>query len=135
MKRLALFVGVVLILFSYSTAFGEQLKITIESYVNPSLGVKITDIPFAGTYDPNDTAHQLEMSHQAILFAMSEDGWDLESHGSKFFRFFNKKTPQNVKSLLLTGLHVSCWEPKIFVSIRKNSLVSILSKHQTLTSR
>ena len=61
MKRLTLFAAVVFILFSYSATFGEQVKITIESYANPALGVESTTIPFDETYDPTSFNHQLEM--------------------------------------------------------------------------
>jgi hypothetical protein len=78
MKRVAL--SVIIILLAYSVAFGEQVNITIESYANPSLGIKSTVIELTDPYDPNDTDDQLEMAYQAILFAISPAGWDLANH-------------------------------------------------------
>jgi hypothetical protein len=81
MKKIALFAGLFLILFSYSTAFGEQVRITIESYAKPSLGVRSTIVETIDPYDPNDPADQLAMAHEAMSFAWSSDGWDFESEG------------------------------------------------------
>lgn len=81
MKRLAISIGLILVVCFYSSAFGERVKITIESYANPSLGTKSTIIEMPGRYDPNDPVDQLAMAHEAMSFAWSSDGWDFESEG------------------------------------------------------
>ncbi len=58
-----------------SIIFAVQVNLTLESYPPSTLPIvnKIIDIP-----DPND---QLEISRQAVLFALSSEGWGLASHG------------------------------------------------------
>jgi hypothetical protein len=62
------------LLFS-STAQAFQMTLTLESYSPATLETvsKVIDVP-----DPND---QLEISRQAMLFALSTEGWGLENYG------------------------------------------------------
>jgi hypothetical protein len=75
MMRKAILLGLILSLCAYSTAFAEQVEITIESYPPATLPAVSTII------DVPDPADQLEMSRQAALFALSSEGWNLESYG------------------------------------------------------
>ncbi len=72
MRKLILII--VFVLFS-STAHAFQMTLTLESYPPATLPIvsKIIDVP-----DPND---QLEISRQAVLLALSSEGWGLENFG------------------------------------------------------
>ncbi len=58
-----------------SSVFAVQVTLTLESYPPATLPTvsKIIDVP-----DPND---QLEISRQAMLLALSSEGWGLENYG------------------------------------------------------
>ena len=81
MKTRTILLTLVVLLLSCGVALGAKVRITIESYANPTLGIKSTVIETAGPYDPNDTNDQLEMSILARDFALSPEGWDLAYHG------------------------------------------------------
>ncbi len=75
-SRIGIIVCVVSSLFLFNlTNFAAQVKLTLESYSPATLPIvtKIIDVP-----DPND---QLEISRQAVLFALSSEGWGLENYG------------------------------------------------------
>lgn len=72
MKRNIILICVIFTLCLYSVAFAVQMRLTIESYPTSTLppsASKIIDIP--------DVDDQLEISRQAALFALSQEGWDL----------------------------------------------------------
>ncbi len=61
--------------FIAASAFGTPMKLTLESYAPAILPTvsEVLDIP--------DINNQLEISRQASLFALSPDGWNLQSLG------------------------------------------------------
>lgn len=72
MKRLTLFIA--LLVFIVSTkAFATPIQLTLESYLPAQLQTVSTIIDVS---DPND---QLEISRLAALFALSPEGWNLQS--------------------------------------------------------
>jgi hypothetical protein len=75
MKKNIFFIGLISVFLITSSAFAIPVKITIKSYTSATLPTVsiITDVA-----DIND---QLEISRQAALFALSSQGWNLESLG------------------------------------------------------
>jgi hypothetical protein len=82
---MAMGLSLIIILFSYSTAFAEWIGITLESYDPATLPTVSTIIEVA---DPND---QLEISRQAVLFALRSEGWNLENLG---FNLDSREPPE-----------------------------------------
>jgi hypothetical protein len=74
MKRLTLFAAVVFILFSYSTAFGDWVQITLEAIHEDAALPTISTI-----VEVDDPSDQLDMSREAAEFAL--EGWNLQSYG------------------------------------------------------
>lgn len=76
MKKLIFVFVPVLVLFCFlSTASATQVKLTLESYSPATLPTVSAIIELA---DVND---QLEISKQAGLLALSDQGWNLASYG------------------------------------------------------
>ncbi len=75
MKKLNLIVA--LLLFGSTAAHAFQMTLTLESYSPATLSTvsKVIDVS-----DPND---QLEISRQAMLLALSTEGWGLENYGGQ----------------------------------------------------
>ncbi|MCP4265724.1 MAG: hypothetical protein GY777_09140 [Candidatus Brocadiaceae bacterium] len=106
MKKLGIciliYVASSLFLFN-SIIFAVQVNLTLESYPPATLPVvsKIIDVP-----DPND---QLEISRQAVLFALSPEGWGLERFGGilQYNEWSNIGSGHLYSAIELTGLNLN----------------------------